>query len=73
VDDTSSEYVTLEQVVRAGPFYRYESGDRFGVDVGLRVALGGVRGTSGAIDAVGWLQTAVFLGGRRFASAPASS
>jgi len=66
VDDTTSDFVTLEQVVRMGPFYRYESGGRFGADVGLRVALGGVRGTSGAINGVGGLQTAVFFGGRNF-------
>lgn len=70
VDDTSSEYVTLEQIVRMGPFYRYESGDRLGVDVGVRVALGGVRGTSGAINAVGGLQTAMFFGGRHFRVGP---
>lgn len=70
VDDTDSEYVDLEQIVRMGPFYRYESGGRLGGDVGLRVALGGVRGTSGAINAVGGVQMAMFAGGRTFRVGP---
>jgi hypothetical protein len=70
VDDTDPDYVTLEQIIRVGPFYRYERGGRLSVDVGLRAALGGVRGTSGAISAVGGLQTAVFFGGRRFRVGP---
>jgi hypothetical protein len=70
VDDTDSETVDLEQIVRMGPFYRYESGGRLGGDVGLRVALGGVRGTSGAINAVGGVQVAMFAGGRTFRVGP---
>lgn len=38
VDATDSESVTLEQMVRLGPFYRFESGERLGVDVGASVS-----------------------------------
>jgi hypothetical protein len=64
VTETSSEYVTLEQIVRLGPFYRYEHDGRLSADVGLRVALGGVRGISGSPGLVSGVQTAVFYGGR---------
>lgn len=39
-------------------------------DVALRFALGGVRGTSGSIDAVAALQTGVYFGTRRFRAGP---
>lgn len=70
VVDTISEFVTLEQIVRAGTFYRYESGRRFSVDLGLRAAFGGVRGTSGAINGVGGFHAAAFFGGRRLRVGP---
>lgn len=70
VVDTISEFVTLEQIVRAGSFYRYESGRRVSMDAGLRVALGGVRGTSGAMNAVGGLHAALFVGGSRLRAGP---
>jgi hypothetical protein len=70
VTDTSSYYVTLEQIVRLGPFYRYESGGRYSIDLGLRVALGGVRGVSGSPDLVAGLHAGAFYGGRRFRVGP---
>jgi hypothetical protein len=68
--DTVSAFVTLEQIVRAGAVYRYESGHRMNADVALRFALGGVRGTSGSMDAVAALQTGVYFGTRRVRAGP---
>jgi hypothetical protein len=56
--------------VRLGPFYRYESGDRWNVDVGLRVALGGVRGISGSPGLVTGAQAGVYFGGRHLRVGP---
>jgi hypothetical protein len=70
VDPTSAEYVTLEQVVRMGPFYRYEQRGRLSADVGLRVALGGVRGISGSPGLVTGVQAAAFYGGRHLRAGP---
>jgi hypothetical protein len=70
VVDTISDYVTLEQIVRLGPFYRYEHDGRLSADVGLRVALGGVRGISGSPGVVTGLQAGVFYGGRRVRLGP---
>jgi hypothetical protein len=67
---TSSEYVTLEQIIRAGPFYRYEHNSRFSADLGLRVGLGGVRGISGSPGLVTGAQAAVFYGGRHVRVGP---
>lgn len=61
---TTDEFITLEQIVRVGSFYRYESGRGYSLDVGLRAALGGVRGGSGSMNAVGGLHVAPFYGGR---------
>ncbi len=69
VEDTSSEFVTLEQIVRAGPVYRYETGC-MNIDVALRFALGGVSGTSGIMDGVAALQTGVYYGTRHFRVGP---
>jgi hypothetical protein len=70
VVETSSEYVTLEQIIRAGPFYRYERDGRFSADIGLRVGLGGVRGISGSPGLVTGAQAAVFYGGRHIRVGP---
>lgn len=70
VSTTSSEFVTLEQAVRLGPFYRYENGERLSVDVSLRLALGGVRGISGSPGLVTGVQTGVFYGWRTIRAGP---
>jgi hypothetical protein len=70
VVEESSEYVTLEQVIRVGPFYRYEHDGRLSADVGLRIALGGVRGISGSPGLVSGVQTAVFYGSRNLRVGP---
>jgi hypothetical protein len=70
VRPTDPAYVTLEQIVRLGPFYRYDQGGRVSVDVGLRAALGGVRGVSGSPGVVTGVHAAVFYGGRRIRVGP---
>jgi hypothetical protein len=62
--------VTLEQIIRMGPFYRYEHDGRLIADVSLRIALGGVRGISGSPGLVSGVQTAVFYGGRHLRVGP---
>jgi hypothetical protein len=70
VVDTSSEYVTLEQIIRMGPFYRYEHDGRFSADIGLRVGIGGVRGISGSPGLVTGAHAALFYGGRHVRIGP---
>jgi hypothetical protein len=70
VVETSSEYVTLEQIIRAGPFYRYEHNGRLSADIGLRVGIGGVRGISGSPGLVTGAQAALFYGGRHIRVGP---
>jgi hypothetical protein len=67
---TDSEFVTLEQIVRFGPFYRYERDGRVSVDLGFRAALGGVRGISGSPGLVTGVQAGVFYGGRWIRAGP---
>jgi hypothetical protein len=70
VSPTDPHFVRLEQVVRLGPFYRWERADRLSADIGLRAALGGVRGISGSPGLVTGVQAGVHYGGRHVRVGP---